>query len=144
MSGLKCRGVRGAITVEQDEAAVIIDATTELLHKIITINGIEEEDVASVIFTTTPDLRAAYPAQAARRLGWQRVALMGCQEIDVPNGMPLTIRILIHWNTTKALDEITHVYMRDAVALRPDLYPSNKVVLNGSTQHPHGGEQTSL
>lgn len=136
---MMCRGVRGAITVDKDDADEIISATTELLQKIIETNGIVEDDVASVIFTTTPDLRSAYPAQAARRLGWQRVALMGCQEIDVPNGMPLAIRILIHWNTVKSLDEITHVYMRDAVALRPDLYPTNKIVLNG--QHEHGGSE---
>lgn len=135
MGVLMCRGVRGAITVEEDTAEAIISATTELLQKVIEMNGIVEDDVASVIFTTTPDLRAAYPAQAARKVGWWRVALMGCQEIDAFNGMPRAIRILIHWNTTKSLDEITHVYMRDAVALRPDLYPKNKIVLNGKHEH---------
>ena len=98
----------------------------------IDANGIEEEHVASVIFTTTPDLTAAFPAQAARKVGWWQVALMGMQEIDVPDGLPLAIRILIHWNTDKKLNEITHVYMHGAERLRPDLYPKNKLVVNGS------------
>jgi chorismate mutase len=84
-----------------------------------------------VIFTTTPDLSAAYPAKAARDLGWRRTALLGCVEMNAPTGIPRCIRILIHWNTTKALDEIQHVYMRGALTLRPDLfYPDNKIVLD--------------
>lgn len=139
MRVVMCRGVRGAITVSRDDAGEIISATRELLREVIGVNDIIEDDVASVIFTTTPDLRAAYPAQAARELGWARVALMGCQEIEVPDGMPLTVRVLIHWNTAKSLDEITHVYMRDAVALRPDLYPKHKLVLQD--QHIEEGSQ---
>jgi chorismate mutase len=127
------RGVRGATRVKANEAAEILEATKELLQKMIEINGIEEEFVASVLFTTTPDLNAAYPAAAARDLGWHKAALMGFQEIEVPNGMNFTIRILIHWNTEKTLDEIQHVYMRDAVKLRPDLYPDNRIELNGRT-----------
>ena len=69
---------------------------------LIEANGIDEDDVASVIFTTTPDLTAAYPAKAARDMGWTQVALMGCQEMDVPGGLPRCIRVLIHWNTPKA------------------------------------------
>jgi chorismate mutase len=128
------RGVRGATTVHANDAAEILAATQELLREMISANGIEEEHVASVFFTTTPDLTAVFPAQAARSLGWTRCALMGSQEADIENGLPLCIRILIHWNTTKALSEIRHVYQRAAVRLRPDLYPTNKIVFNGENE----------
>jgi chorismate mutase len=125
-----CLGVRGATTVNENTAAAILSATRELLQKVIEVNGIEEDYVASVIFTTTPDLNAAFPAKAARDLGWHRAALMGAQEVDVPNGIPMCIRILIHWNTERPMDAIQHVYMHGAMALRPDLYPDNKIVLS--------------
>lgn len=126
------RGVRGATTVDQNMPEAILNATTELLLAVIEANAIKEDDVASVIFTTTPDLDAAYPAQAARGIGWKRTALMGAQEILVPGGLAQCVRILIHWNTTRTLDEIVHVYMRGAEKLRPDLiYPQNKLILNG-------------
>ena len=128
------RGVRGATTADEDTAEAIWQATRELLQAVIDANGIEEDYVASVIFTTTPDLVAAYPAKAARDLGWTQTALMGCQEIAVPNGIPRCIRLLIHWNTDKPLSAIRHVYMRDAIKLRPDFYPENKIVLNGREQ----------
>jgi chorismate mutase len=128
---MKFRGVRGATTVNENTGEAIWKATRELLQAVIKANDIEEDDVASVIFTTTPDLNAVYPAKAARDLGWHRTALMGCQEMDVPNGIPMCIRILIHWNTEKSLDEVQHVYMKGAMALRPDLYPDNKIILNG-------------
>jgi chorismate mutase len=125
------RGVRGATTAEDDTADGIWRATRELLEAVIEANGIEEEYVASVIFTTTPDLTAAYPAKAARDLGWHQTALMGCQEIAVPGGIPMCIRVLIHWNTAKKLGEIRHIYMRGTEKLRPDFYPDNKIILNG-------------
>jgi chorismate mutase len=125
------RGVRGATTTSEDTAEAIWQATRELLQAVIAANGIEEEYVASVIFTTTPDLTAAYPAKAARDFGWTQTALMGCQEIAVPDGIPMCIRLLIHWNTDKPLSEIQHVYMHGAIKLRPDFYPENKIVLNG-------------
>lgn len=125
-----CRGVRGAITVEEDKAELIIASARDLLKAVIEANGIQEQDVASVFFTTTPDLTTAYPAAAARQLGWHQVALMGAQEMDNPNGLPRMLRVLIHWNTDKGLSEIVHVYMRGAEKLRPDLYPANKLILN--------------
>jgi chorismate mutase len=125
------RGVRGATTATEDTPEAIWRATQELLEAVIEANGIEEEYVASAIFTTTPDLTAAYPAKAARDLGWHQTALMGCQEIAVPNGIPRCIRVLIHWNTTKKLGELRHIYMRGAEKLRPDFYPENKIILNG-------------
>ncbi|PJF22569.1 MAG: chorismate mutase [Phototrophicales bacterium] len=125
------RGVRGATTVRENTEEAMISATQELLKALIDYNGIEEKDVASVFFTTTPDLTAAYPAKAARLLGWNDTALMGMQEADVPTGLKMCIRVLIHWNTSKAIDELVHVYMNGAEKLRPDFfYPKNKVVLN--------------
>jgi chorismate mutase len=127
---IQMRGVRGATTVEHNTASEILEATARLMRALIETNGIEEDDVASVFFTTTPDLNAAFPAKAARDLGWHRTALMGAQEMDAPDGIPMCIRVLIHWNTDRKLDDIKHVYMRGALALRPDLYPDNKIVLN--------------
>lgn len=115
------RGVRGAITVSDNSYDAIISATQELLMEIINRNAIEENDVASILFTTTPELTAAYPAKAARELGWTRTALMGFVEADIINGLPMCIRILIHWNTDKDMDDLRHVYLRDAVRLRLDL-----------------------
>lgn len=126
---MKFRGVRGAITADDNTPEAILSATRQLLESLISANEIEEDDVASVIFTTSPDLTAAYPAKAARELGWRRTALLGCQETDVVNGISRCIRVLIHWNTSKGLDEVVHVYMRDALILRPDLYPDNKLVI---------------
>ena len=120
------RGVRGATTVEQNSTRAILSATEELLASMIEVNGISEDDVASILFTATPGLDAAYPATAARQLGWTRTALMGFQEAHVIDGLPHCIRVLIHWNTDKAMDEIQHVFLHGAVALRPDLQPGNE------------------
>ena len=117
------RGVRGAITVDNNTEEAIWSATREVLESLIELNNIDEDDVASILFTTTPELTAAYPAKAARMFGWTRTALMGFVEADVKDGLPMCIRVLIHWNTDKSMDEIQHLFLRDAVKLRPDLYP---------------------
>lgn len=115
-----CRGVRGATTVAQDEREEILRATRELLALIIHLNGIRTDDVASAIFTTTGDLNAAFPATAARQLGWLDVPLMCSHEIDVPGALGMCIRVLVHWNTDKPQQQIQHVYLKEAQALRPD------------------------
>ena len=115
------RGIRGATTVESNAQEAILEATQELLSTMIESNGIVEDDVASVLFSATPELDDTFPAKAARMMGWTRTALMGFQEADVKHGLPNCIRVLIHWNTDKSLDEIRHVFLRKAVALRPDL-----------------------
>ncbi|MBK9122222.1 MAG: chorismate mutase [Chloroflexi bacterium] len=115
------RGVRGATTVAVNRADAIVDAAAELLAEMIEANGIIEDEVASVIFTSTPDLDAGFPAPAGRKVGWSRVALLGMQELGVPGATERTVRILIHWNTGKGLDDIVHVYLHGAQALRPDL-----------------------
>ncbi len=118
--GLVCRGVRGAITVDENTREAILAGTAELLGCMVSENGIRPEDVASVLFTVTPDLDAAFPAEAARRLGWNDVALMCAGEIPVPGALPRCIRVLIHWNTHKSPEEIRHVYLGEASRLRPD------------------------
>ncbi|MCG8448420.1 MAG: chorismate mutase [Pirellulales bacterium] len=116
-----CRGVRGATTVQHDDREEILAATRQLLALVIRRNQIDPKDVASAIFTTTPDLNAEFPALAARQLGWLDVPLLCGHEMAVPGGLPLCVRVLIHWNTEKQQDEIQHVYIRDAQRLRPDL-----------------------
>jgi len=117
---MHCRGIRGATTAEENTTEAILAATRELLALIVEANDLKAEDVASAIFTTTPDLTAAFPAKAARELGWQDVALLDAQEIPVPGSLERCIRILIHWNTEKSAAEIRHVYLKGAQALRPD------------------------
>ena len=118
---MPCRGVRGATTAEADTAGAILSATRELLTQLIEANDLRPEEVASVIFTATPDLTAAFPAQAARELGWTDVALLDAKEILVPGSLARCIRVLIHWNTDRAPHEIRHVYLGAARTLRPDL-----------------------
>ncbi|NOZ72468.1 MAG: chorismate mutase [Chloroflexi bacterium] len=115
-----CRGVRGATTVQSNSRSEILRETRRLLALIIRLNGIQPEEVASAIFTTTRDLNAEYPALAARQLGWLDAALLCGHEMEVPHGLPRCIRILVHWNTTKSIQEIQHVYLGEAVQLRPD------------------------
>jgi chorismate mutase len=117
---IRVRGVRGATSVGENSEEAILAATRELLLTIIQVNGISPEDVASAHFTTTPDLNATFPAFAARQLGWFDVALLCGHEMDVPGALPRCIRILIHWNTRRGLDEIVHVYLHEARELRPD------------------------
>jgi chorismate mutase len=116
-----CRGIRGATTAEADTAEAILAATTELLAEIVEANDVDSRDVASAQFTVTPDLTAAFPARAARDLGWQQVPLLDAQEVPVPGSLTRCVRVLIHWNTAKLQSEIRHVYLRGAAALRPDL-----------------------
>ncbi len=117
---IACRGVRGATTVTSNDREEILAATRELLYIIIRSNGIHPDDVASGIFTTTIDLNQTYPAFAARQLGWYDVALLCSHELDIPTGIPMCIRILLHWNTDKTPQEIHHIYLREAQHLRPD------------------------
>ena len=117
---MPCRGVRGATTADADTSDAILEATRQLLALMIRQNHIELEDVASAIFTTTPDLNAEFPALAARQLGWLHVGLMCGHELDVPGSLRCCIRILLHWNTDTPADQIVHVYIKEAARLRPD------------------------
>lgn len=118
---MSIRGIRGAVAVSEDLAGEILSSTRELIEEIIRANlALDAQDIASVIFTTTPDLTSAYPAQAAREIGWTEVPLLCCQELSVPDGLPRCIRILIHWNTNLTQQEVNHVYLGRAGELRPD------------------------
>lgn len=116
------RGIRGAITVDEDTPDQIRGAAKELMEEILKRNQITcFDDVISAVFTTTQDLTAAFPAEAARALGMNFVPLLCAQEIPVPGSMPRCLRILLHVNTELAPRDIEHVYLRDAQKLRPDL-----------------------
>lgn len=115
-----CRGVRGATTVEANTRDEILSATRDLLRRLIAANEIRPEDVASVIFSTTSDLNAEFPAVAARQLGWHDSALFCTHEMNVPDALERCIRVLIHWNTERSLEDVQHVYIRKARDLRPD------------------------
>jgi chorismate mutase len=115
------RGIRGAITVERDDPAELLDATERLLNEIVAENGFVVDDIASALFTLTPDLVSQFPAAAARRMGWLRVPLLNFTEIGVPGSLARCIRVLLHVNTDKPQDAIVHVYLDGAQVLRPDL-----------------------
>jgi chorismate mutase len=117
------RGIRGAISVSENSSPEILAATRELLTELCRANRLEGEydEIISAIFTTTPDLTAAFPAEAARSLGMNHVPLLCASEIAVPHGMPRVIRILLHVNTDRTQQEMVHVYLRDAKRLRPDV-----------------------
>ena len=116
------RGIRGAITVEEDTPEAIHQATRELLLKMLEANGIQSyEGLAPVIFTVTEDLTSALPAEAARQIGMHRVPLLSAREVPVPGSLPRVIRVLALWNTDTPQDRVRHVYLREAVRLRPDL-----------------------
>ena len=115
-----CRGIRGATTTPENSKDAIFTATQELMKKVIAANGIREADVAATFLTATQDLDAAFPATAVREMGWDRTAFLCSHEIAVPNSLPKCIRVLILVNTDKSPEELVHVYLRDAVTLRPD------------------------
>lgn len=118
----KTRGIRGAITLEENSGVAIEKATIKLLKQLLDENKIEKEDIASVIFTLTHDLTAEFPAKSARiYLGWDDVPMICTQEIPVPDSIPMCLRVLILINTTLEKDEIKHIYLNGAKKLRPDL-----------------------
>ena len=135
---MACRGVRGATSVDQNTPEEILKATRQLLALMIRQNDIHKEDVASAVFSTTPDLDAEFPALAARQLGWLDVALMCVHELDVPGSLRRCIRVLVHWNTDKRGDELIHVYVKDAAQLRPDLTSLPPVFTNDGIQRRPG------
>ena len=115
------RGIRGAITVDRDDKEAIVAATKRLLAEMVERNDIPLEEIASALFSLTPDLHAVFPALGAREMGWTHVPMLHFCELAVPGALPRCIRVLMHVNTTKGIDEIEHVYLDGAAALRPDL-----------------------
>ena len=118
---MRCLGVRGATSVTDNTRESIIAATREVLEEIVAKNDLSIDDVASVIFTATPDLDAAHPANAARELGWINTPLLCMQEMFVVGGLPRCVRVLILWNSERQADQVHHVYLGEARSLRPDL-----------------------
>lgn len=112
------RGVRGATTVEANDKQKIIEATKELLLKIVEENGIMAEEISAALFSSTEELNAEFPAVAAREIGWSDVPLLCMREINVSGSLPNCIRVLLQINTDKTQKEIKHVYLRGAVNLR--------------------------
>jgi chorismate mutase len=116
------RGIRGATTASANTRDAILHATRELLSEMLRLNGIVAfDEIVSVLFTTTPDLTATFPAEAARELGMNLVPLLCASEIDVPGTLGRCVRVLLHVNSAKSQAEIVHVYLRDAKSLRPDV-----------------------
>ena len=109
------RGIRGATSVTENTREAILEATAELLEAVVESNEIDRGDVVSAFFN------AEYPAVAARAAGWTDVPLLCGHEMNVPGGLPRCLRLLIHVNSDRALSEINHVYLREAVRLRPDI-----------------------
>lgn len=115
------RGIRGATTVTANHDQEIFARVAELLESLTKENDLQTEDIAAAIFSSTPDLNAAFPAAGARKAGWTQVPLFGTQEIESPNAPPLCIRVLILWNTDIRQQDVRHVYLHDAAGLRQDL-----------------------
>jgi chorismate mutase len=121
MDDLTVRAARGAICVAEDSADAVLGATERLVTEMIERNGLVAEDLVSVFFTATPDLRSAFPAEAARRLGLGKVPLLCAQEIAVVGAMARVVRVLMHFHTAAAQTEVAHVYLDGAESLRDDL-----------------------
>ncbi len=116
------RGVRGATTVSANTEEAIFTATEELIAKLIMVNQIQPDSVASAFISTTEDINAGFPAKALREFpGWTYVPVMCMQEMPVPNSLKMCVRIMMHVNTNKTQEEIVHVYLNEATVLRPDL-----------------------
>lgn len=117
---MNCRGLRGATTATANTRDAMLEATRELLTRLVERNGIAIEDIVSVFFTVTDDLNAVYPALAAREMGWTETALLCAREIPVEGATTeRCVRVLLHVNTERTAREMQHVYLRDAVVLRP-------------------------
>jgi chorismate mutase len=115
------RGIRGAIDVAHNHEEDILAATSTLLQRIVQENNLSRDDIACVYFTVTPDLDAVYPARAAREMGWIHVPLMCAQEMTVKGSLERCIRVLVLWNTLLTPEAVQHVYLDQALSLRPDL-----------------------
>ncbi|GGJ19794.1 chorismate mutase [Deinococcus roseus] len=115
------RGIRGATTVTENTSEAIHEATTELLQKMLDANTVEFENICSIIFTVTPDINAAFPAEAARAIGMTTVPLLNALEIPVPGRLQKAIRVMMHVETEKKQADVKHIYLREAVVLRPDI-----------------------
>ena len=113
--------LRGAITLERDERDHLIERVTRLLAEMMSRNGVEHDDLISILFTATSDVHSGFPAVAAREMGLGDVPLMCAQELEIDGAMPLCVRVMMHLTTTRARSELRHVYLEQARSLRDDL-----------------------
>ena len=118
---MRVRAARGAIVVARDDVDTLLEATGRLLPCLLERNAIARDDLISILFTATEDLRSAFPAEAARHMGLGRIPLMCAREIQVDGAMDSVVRILAHFHSERSLDEVTHVYLDGAESLRDDL-----------------------
>jgi chorismate mutase len=118
---MRIRGIRGAIQLDKDTQDEMVSAVSELLAQMLSSNGLQTEDLISIIFTATPDLTSEFPAVAARKIGFGNVPLLCSVEIDVPQALPRVVRILLHAHLDRPLAEVKHIYLRGATVLRKDL-----------------------
>ena len=119
---MSVRGIRGATTVSKNDRESILSRTRELLLALKETNNFKNKDVVSIFFSMTADLTAAFPAEAARQLGWNRVPLFGMQECDIEGSLEKCIRILIQINSHQSQEEIQCCYLHEASKLRKDLF----------------------
>lgn len=117
----RVRGIRGAVTVDADAEEPVLAAAGRLLRAMLERNGVGPEDVISIVFTATPDLRSTFPAAAARAIGLDRVPVLSARELDVEGAMPRVLRVLLHAYTERSQDDVVHVYLGEAASLREDL-----------------------
>ena len=118
---MRLRAARGAIRVPSDDGDELLGATERLLSAILERNAVDTDELVSILFTATEDLRSAFPAEAARRMGLGRVPLLCAQEIPVEGSMRSVIRVLVHFHSDRTLDEVAHVYLDGAESLRDDV-----------------------
>lgn len=126
MSWRRFRAIRGATTVLRDDPCAIIEATRELLEQLVEQNALTSDELVSVIFSATPDLTSEFPARAARDIGWHDVSLLCTTEMAVEGSLPRCIRVLLHIESMVPRERVTHLYLRDAAQLRPDLTASSR------------------
>ncbi len=117
----RVRAIRGAITLDEDTRQEVLSRTQQLLAELFARNELDQDDVISMIFTATQDLSAAFPAEAAREAGFERVPLLCARELAIEGGIPRCIRVLVHAYTPRTATELRHTYLRDARQLRTDL-----------------------
>jgi chorismate mutase len=139
-----CRGIRGATTAGANTAEDILEATQELVEVLIELNDLQTEDIASAIFTTTPDLTAMFPASAARTFGWTEVPMICSHEMSVPGALENAVRVLVHVNTTRSASEIRHVYLKGAKQLRPEWGISDEEVARITGARSTSSDETEV
>lgn len=118
---MTARGIRGATTSEENTKESILRNTRELLEAMMEANGLKKDAIACAFLTTTRDLNAEFPAVAARQMGWTDVALLCGHEMEVPGALAKVVRIMLVANTAKSQKAIKHVYLKEAIKLRPEM-----------------------